>query len=101
MQRRRRLLYKWLQMTYFIIANAIQSLEEGGNKILVKNMFFFSFFESTYILIPTKDAIGEVSICLQQTLLTVHFFIVSFSFFPGNQVDSRKAETKQVYIISF
>ena len=94
-------MYKWLQMTYFIIANAIQSLEEGGNKILVKNIFF-SFFESTYILIPTKDAIGEVSICLQQTLLTAHFFIVSFSFFPGNQVDSINAETiKQVYIISF
>ena len=94
-------MYKWLQMTYFIIANAIQSLEEGGNKILVKNIFF-SFFESTYILIPTKDAIGEVSIRLEQTLLTAHFFIVSFSFFPGNQVDSINAETiKQVYIISF
>ena len=51
---------------------------------------------------PTKDAIGEVSICLEQTLLTAHFFIVSFSFFPGNQVDTRNAETiKQVYIISF
>ena len=73
-------MYKWLQMTYFIIANAIQSLEEVGNKMLVKNMFFFSFFESTYILIPTKDAIGEVSICLQQTLLTVHFFIVCLFF---------------------
>ena len=89
-------------MTSFIIANAIQSLGKGGNKILVKNMFSFSFLESTYILIPTKGAIGEVSICLQQTLLTVHFFIVSFSFFPGNQVDSRKAETIiQVYLISF
>ena len=83
-------------MTSFIIANAIQSLGKGGNKILVKNMFSFSFLESTYILIPTKDAIGEVSICLH------HFFIVSFSFFPGNQVDSRKAETIiQVYLVSF